>query len=301
MIGASGDLHDILAKPGLDAVPLNGLCQVEDFGQLRPWLELLVPFGRASFGDQYPDGVEYRKHWEVAQAVRALAIGGAIHPDAEILGIAAGNEPTIFCLTNFCKRVFATDLYLADGWEESANTSMVVEPGSTWKGPWNPRRLVVQHMNALDLRYEDCTFDGAFSSSSLEHFGEYEAIAASMREAFRILKPGGVYALSTEFRISGPPPGLPGILMFDWEELVAHVIQAAPWEMIGPVQIESRRPSDDPVVSFAKAAAAVTAHVAKYGELMWDRLNWPEYPHVRLSEGDLVWTSVHLALRRPRN
>jgi hypothetical protein len=26
-------------------------------------------------------------------------------------------------------------------------------------------------MDALDLRYEDGTFDGIFSSSSLEHFG----------------------------------------------------------------------------------------------------------------------------------
>ncbi len=113
-----GHLDLPLASPAVDVVPLNGLCRVADFEPLQPWLELVIPFGRASFGDRYPTGVEYRKHWEVAQAVRALAIGGAIGRDAEILGIAAGNEPTIFALTNYVKRVFATDLYLGKGWEE---------------------------------------------------------------------------------------------------------------------------------------------------------------------------------------
>ena len=288
-----------LDSPALEVVPLNGLCRVADFAPLRPWLQLVIPFGRASFGESFPTGVEYRKHWEVAQAVRALAIGGAIGRDAEILGVGAGNEPTIFVLTNYVKRVLATDLYLGESWEASANSSMLAEAGRNWIGPWNHRRLVTQQMDALDLHYEDDTFDGAFSSSSLEHFGDYDAIMQSMREVFRVLKPGGVYALSTEFRLAGPPPGRPGALMFDWEELSSYVIGVAPWELIGPNGILDHRATDDPVISYAEAAVAVEAHAREYGELVWDRLHWPEYPHVRLREGKRVWTSVHLALRKP--
>ncbi len=154
-------------------------------------------------------------------------------------------------------------------------------------------------MDALDLRYEDDSFAGAFSSSSLEHFGDYGAIIQSMREVFRVLKPGGVYALSTEFRLAGPPPGLPGALLFDWEELSEYVIGAAPWELVGPNGILDQRETDDPVLPFSESAAAVAAHSREYGELVWDLLHWPEYPHVRLREGDRIWTSVHLALRKP--
>ena len=131
-----------------------------------------------------------------------------------ISALAVDNEPTVFWLTNHVRRVFATDQYLAGGWEESASQRMLTEPGSAWEGPWNPRRLVVQHMDALDLRYEDDSFDAVFSSSSIEHFGTHEDVARSIREAHRVLKPGGVLTVSTELRLDGPGPGLPGILLF---------------------------------------------------------------------------------------
>ena len=286
-------------EPSLNEVPLTALCRVEHFALLAGWLDCAIPFARQRFGPQYPRGVEYRKHWEVAQALRALAHGGGIRSDAQILGIGAGNEPTIFVLTNYVQRVFATDLYLDDGWTESANVGMLTKPGASWPGPWHPRRLVVQHMNALDLRYEDGTFDGAFSSSSIEHFGTLDDVAASLREAFRVLKPGAIYALSTEFRLAGPPPGLPGILMFDWKELQRVVFGSAPWEVVGPVQIPGEQDTPDPVVSFEAAARMVQSHVATFGEIHWDRLDWPEHPQVRLRHGDLIWTSVSVALRKP--
>ena len=122
---------------------------------------------------------------------------------------------------------------------------------------------------------------------------------AILREANRVLKPGGVYALSTEFRLAGPPPGIPGALLFDWKELSSYVLGAAPWEFVGPNGILDHPATDDPVLSFAKAAAEVDSHVREHGELVWDRLHWREYPHVRLQEGERVWTSVHLALRKP--
>ncbi|MFV0260597.1 MAG: class I SAM-dependent methyltransferase [Acidimicrobiales bacterium] len=285
--------------PPVGPAPLTGLCRRQDFDQLQPWIQEMVPFGVEQFGTTFPAGREYRKHWEVAQAGRALAATGCLGADKEILGVGAGNEPTIFWLTDHVRRVFATDLYLSGGWEESANSSMLIKPRTDWYGTWSPRRLVAQHMDGRDLRYDDNSFHGAFSSSSIEHFGDHDDVTRSMREVFRVLRPGGVFSVSTEFRLAGPGPGLPDILMFDTDELRRVVIGSAPWEVVGPERWDPPDPADNPPASFDKAAATVRAHMEVHGELVWSELDWPEYPHIVLTDDPVVWTSVHLTLRKP--
>ena len=256
----------------------------------------MFPWGTEVYGSNYPIGVEYRKHWEVVQAARTFEATGVLDGRSQVLGVGAGNEPTIFWLTNHVGRVFATDLYLSEGWEESANVSMLSDPGRAWIGPWNQLRLVVQHMDALDLRYEDGSFDAVFSSSSIEHFGGHDEVRRSIRESNRVLRPGGVMSVSTEPLLEGEGPGLPGILMFTWDQLQNLIVDAAPWEIIGPTRQDAPH---DPAVSFDEAAQAVRTHVEQHGAIVWHDLHWPAYPHVVLEHQGLTWTSVHLALRKP--
>ena len=280
-------------------VPVTAACRRSDFAELSDWFRTIFPWAQRVYGSDYPIGVEYRKHWEVVQAVRALTVGGALGETAELLGVGAGTEPTIFWLTNHAKRVFATDLYLGPGWEESANAEMLTNPERAAVGPWNPRRLVVQHMDAMELQYEDETFDGVFSSSSIEHFGDYDDVRRSVKEAYRVLRIGGIFSVSTELRLSGPPPGLPGILMFDWDELYRCIMNAAPWEVIEPVRLVGPE-ADTPIVSFDVAVSYLQSHTAQHGQIAWNDLHWPEYPHIALRHSGLTWTSVHLALRKVR-
>jgi SAM-dependent methyltransferase len=244
------------------------------------------------FGADYPKGHEYRKHWEVVQAARTFRYAGLLNDRSEMLGIGAGNEPTVFWLTNHVGTVHATDLYLSEGWEESANVQMLIDPGRNWRGEWKPQRLVVQHMNALDLRYEDESFDGVFSSSSIEHFGDLSDVRRSIEEVRRVLRPGGIFSVSTELLLEGSASGLPGILMFNWDQIEDL---AAGWDWVGEVR---REPPQVAPVSFLKAAEVVSAHFDQYGEIIWDKLHWPEYPHIVLESHGLTWTSVHLALRK---
>jgi SAM-dependent methyltransferase len=283
-------------------LPLGKPCDLDDFrdGELRAAIRDVFAHEFDRFGPDYPDGVEYRKHWEVGMAALTLRRHGVLRRDRDVLGVGAGNEPTIFWLTNHVHRVFATDLYAAsDEWDASANAAMLTDPGRYWPGPWDPQRLVAQHMDGRDLRYPDRTFDAVFSASSIEHFGDHDDVVTSLREIGRVLKPGGVATISTELRLAGPPHGgLPGILMFDADEL-HDLVRAAGLTWIEPLDTTIGDATLATALPFAEAAADVRAHVAEHGEILFHRLDWSRYPQLVLDEGDLRWTSVHLALTTP--
>lgn len=279
----------------------NKACELSDFSdsELRGWIREIFTHEITRLGPSFPDGVEYRKHWEIAMTALALSRAELLDGSTEALGIGAGNEPTLFWLTNRVRRVFATDLYLDPAeWEQSAHSSMLVRPEAHWPFSWRPRRLVVQHMDARDLRYESGTFDAIFSSSALEHFGDRDDVARAVREMHRVLRPGGLLCLSTELRLNGPGPGLPGILMFDEAELRELVIGNGPWQPLDQPDLSVAADTLATVKEFAESAADVTRHVTAEGRLVFHRLDWSRYPQIVLREGALWWTSVHLALRR---
>lgn len=281
-------------------VSLSKPCDLSDFvrGPTRDTIREVFAHELAERGPHWPSGEEYRKNWEVAMAVRSFRELGVLRPDAEILGVGAGNEPTLYWLTRHVGRVFATDLYLGAEWGESAVEAMLTDPGRYWPGSWDPQRLVVQHMDGRQLSYPDCSFDGVFSSSSIEHFGGLEDVGMAVDEAYRVLKPGGVLSLSTELRLAGKGPGLPGVLLFTRKQLLEFIVRRRPW--LGG--LASIRPSAQTIASaqsFSDAVKEVDAHVASNGAIYFHRLRWASYPHLVLRQDDYVWTSVHLALRKP--
>ena len=295
------------------------LCELEDFEHAELRAVIRDVFSDARDDREYPTGREHRKAWEIAMTVRALRDLGAVRADAEILGVGAGREATIFWLTRHAKRVFATDLYLAaDHWSLSDSTvEMLIDPGQATEMDWDPQRLVVQHMNALDLRYENESFDAIFSSGSIEHFGSLEDIRRGVEEMFRVLKPGGVAAISTEFRLDGPPPGMPGTVLFDEAQLREVVVDGVGWELAAPLELSISEETltteiewrslfedfDDP------PSPTLRQHIRARlpGPLHWEPQHPPAprhvptpFPHVVLRNDDLLWTSVHLALVKPR-
>jgi SAM-dependent methyltransferase len=264
------------------------LCALEDFGDasLRTLIRSAFAY-RAKRDAAFPSGREYRKLWEVGMSLRAFRELGLLGT-SRFLGVGAGAEPTLFWLTHRARCVVATDLY-DEAWGEQAPPTMLSDPGVHATCPWDPRRLVVERMDARELRFEDNSFDGVFSASAIEHFGDYEDVRRALTEVRRVLRPGGIATLSTEYRVSGAGPGLPGVLIFDEAEL-RSVLEAdgSTWELVEPLDVTISEATLQTVVDFDEAAADVMAG-----------RDWRTYPHILLRHSSgVTWTSVHVVLRR---
>ena len=267
------------------------VCDLPDFQdpELRELIRDVYRWDLEHFGSEFPTGREVRKHWEVAMTLRSFRHLGVLREDAQVLGVGAGREATLFWLTQKVGKVVATDLYeTEDIWSATgdAGTSMLTDPGQFWDGPWDPKRLEVRHMNGLDLEFEDESFDGIFSSSSIEHFGGWRQVRRSIEEMFRVLRPGGVAALATEFRIEGDTMGMPGALMFNEAEARALLMDGLWWDPATPF---------DSTISAEAVASAVPFEEAIADGRKAVRY-WSRYPHVVLRAGRLAWTSMHVAM-----
>jgi len=277
-----------MVAPGLGHCKV---CELSDFDdpEIRELIREVYASDREHFGEpDFPARRKYRKYWEVAMTLRAFGAFGVLRDDAEVLGVGAGHEATIYWLTRKVGRVVATDLYRTeDEWSElDSGAEMLTDPGRYWDGAWNPDRLEVLHMSALELEFEDESFDAVFSSSSIEHFGEFAEIRRAVEEIYRVLRPGGVAGLSTEFRLEGPGIGWPGLLRFDEPELRALLLDGLWWDPATPLDTAiSERALGAPVL-MQDALADIEAGVR----------GWRQYPHIVLRDGDYLWTSVHLAL-----
>jgi SAM-dependent methyltransferase len=287
----------------------NKVCELEDFAD--PGLvEIMRDVFRHEiehFTPDFPKGAEYRKYWEIAMSVRAMRHFGALRPDAVVLGVGAGTEATLFYLTNHVRQVFATDLYLNHGiWGAYAPRFMLIDPWRFAPYEFDEKRLVVQHMDGRYLKYPDNTFDGIFSSSSVEHFGEFDDIANSAYEMGRVLKIGGVLTLSTEYCIAEPSSGtvwdLDHVRLFSLAELKKHIVDASGLEMVDEIDTSispQTMASKHELRLFGKDLYEQTKKQGlcpRAGEVIWSK-----YPHLVLTHHGYVFGSVHLTLRKTEN
>jgi SAM-dependent methyltransferase len=261
----------------------NRTCRLADFAMLAADFCEVYPHEVAVHPD-YPTGQEYRKSWEITQIVRGLRDFGALHPHARLLGVGAGHEWTIYYLTTRVEQVFATDLYLAPNfWDEFAPAEFMSNPGkyAPAGAAWNPQRLVVQHADGRALPYPDGFFDGVFSASSIEHFGTLDEITQAAREMGRVLKPGGVLALATEFKLGGPAgDGWGNVVVFDPETLHRHIIEPSGCEMVDAADYDT----DDTTLATKQGLdwVVTTAHAGKVIPA----------PHIVLEHLDYIFTSA---------
>jgi SAM-dependent methyltransferase len=146
-----------------------------------------------------------RKFWEFALLTLFLEDTGTLD-NAELLAVGAGHEAVLYWLANRAARVVASDIYGEGPFgKREADSAMLTHPEMFAPYPYRHDRLEVEHMDARRLEYENESFDGVFSLSSIEHFGGPVDIAAAASEIGRVLRPGGVAFVVTECFVQRHP------------------------------------------------------------------------------------------------
>ena len=154
-----------------------------------------------------------RKIWEFIQVYRGLESLGVLNSEAKGLGLGVGTEPLIYAFTNVCKEITATDLYDSQTWTTAAVSLDEVYTKSFI--PYRQDRLVVRNMSMTDIEYPDESFDFVWSCCAIEHVNNFKELHRIYQEISRVLKPGGVAALTTEFNATNLTVYEPNMLFTD--------------------------------------------------------------------------------------
>ncbi|MBS1817804.1 MAG: methyltransferase domain-containing protein [Acidobacteria bacterium] len=235
------------------------------------WMDLLRSLGLSD--DRFS---MHRKPYELTQFVYGCTRLGALTADAEVLSVGAGHEIVLYWLANRVKHVVATDLY--EGyWTErrgrEGDPSVLERPDEFAPFPYRQDRLTFMKMDGRQLDFPDNHFDIAYSLSSIEHFGGVDGAAQTIREMTRVLRPGGILALATEYALDGPP----GEDVFQPHEI--HQLIAQPG-------LQLVEPIDEAVWK-------------RYSTVPVDVVHDPyRTPHMVVHVFDTVFTSVMLFLRK---
>jgi SAM-dependent methyltransferase len=225
------------------------------------------------------EGWLHRKAFEWTQCVYGLERLGALGDDRTALGVGAGHECVLYYLANRTRLTVATDLYegeFADSIAEEASPEFLTNPAKFAPFRYREDRLVGLPADGLSLPFRDGSFDVVYSLSSIEHFGGHDRSAQAVREMARVLRPGGIACIATEFILDGGQHGE----YFTFEDLTRWIIGASPaFELVEPLD--------------------TTPPPAQYCD---DPVRLPDEPlktpHVVLSAGGWLFTSVVLFLRK---
>jgi SAM-dependent methyltransferase len=148
----------------------------------------------------------HRKGYELTQLLFGLHRLGRIRQDCSVVSIGAGHECVLYWLANHVGWVAATDTYGAS-WESArgAEGDQRVLSNPEAYAPFAYRREALRffRMDGRRLAFRDRTFDVAYSLSSIEHFGDFDGAVSAIDEMTRVVKPGGIVVVATEYHLAG--------------------------------------------------------------------------------------------------
>jgi SAM-dependent methyltransferase len=224
----------------------------------------------------------HRKGYEFAQTIFGLTRLGRLTSTARILSVGAGHEKILYWLARYAGQVVATDLYegrwQADSRAREGDAAVLSDPGQFAPFPYPAEKLVFLKMDGRRLAFGAETFDVAYSLSSIEHFGGLAGARDAVDDMARVLKPGGVMVLATEYALSVPSAAAEVFTASEIHSLVDHLARQRGVRLLEPI---------DDQVWRRYAATPVDLRANPY-----------QTPHMVVRDGDTVFTSIVMFLEK---
>ena len=209
----------------------------------------------------------HRKAYEFAQLIFGLRRLGTLTDSSRIVSVGAGHELVLYWLANHVRLMVATDLY-GQAWRDArgheADERVVVDPELYAPFPFRREHLRFGIMSGQSLALGTGAFDVAYCLSSIEHFGGLPGAIAALREMARVVRPGGIVAVATEYVLSGPPH----------EETFQpdafdELLRQPGLELVQPVDVDVYRRYDYTVVDLHENPYQSPHMVVRFGETVF--------------------------------
>ena len=261
---------------------LNKICHLEDFRN-REIVQALSEIQKLN-----PKGQIHRKDWEWAMGIIAMQRLGKLNKRCSAVGIGSGTEVIPFYLANKIDHVYATDLYNAGSWSAAAPKSFPENPKKYAPFPYREDALTVMKMDGTKLEFPSETFDIAFSFSSIEHFGgkNHSGSLKSLKEIERVLKPGGIAVIATEFIINNKNH----YEFFNRRTIFSHLInKMESLQLVTPIDFAVSAETLDTVLDFFKI------------DVNWNKFDDEfkrQHPLIVLQARNMLFTSIMLVFSK---
>jgi SAM-dependent methyltransferase len=157
----------------------------------------------------------HRKQWEFAVKFNLLRDAGVLHENSRGISFGSGHELLLYALANHVGHLWATDLYSDSTiWPDARTGDINAFVRGDPPFPTRVDRLSAKNMDMRQIEFDDESFDFAYSSSAVEHIGGWDEFRQHLTDVRRVLKPGGVYVMTTDISY-GKATEMPGNYKFD--------------------------------------------------------------------------------------
>ena len=278
---------------------LNKLCCLEDWEnyevkEIIPKVQDITYYNKCRGILARKPGQIHRKDWEWTLGIIAMKRFGKLNKNSTAIGIGAGKELILFYLANHLGHLYATDLYSTKEWENFAPADFPENPSKYSPFLYNQSALTALRMDGTRLEFPSDSFDIVFSFSSIEHFGgeNYSGALKSLKEMERVLKPGGIAIVATEYIINNKKPPDVTNQFYNEYTIYSHLINKLEvMKLVEPLDLTiSQKTLDKGIIDAGKAVDWDTSRVNDG----FKQAN----PYIVIKLGKILVTSIMLIFQK---